>query len=41
LKRRAELKGSGTDPFIDPQSCRAYAANAMNGLESRLSEEKK
>lgn len=39
LKRRAEQKG-GTDPFIDPQSCRAYAATAMKGLESRLAEEK-
>jgi metallo-beta-lactamase class B len=41
LKRRAEMKGAGTDPFIDPQLCRAYAANAMKGLEARLAEEKK
>lgn len=41
LKRRAERAGSGTDPFIDPQACRAYAANAMKGLETRLAEEKK
>ena len=41
LKRRAELKGGGDDPFIDPQACRAYAANAMKNLEARLAEEKK
>jgi metallo-beta-lactamase class B len=40
LKRRAEMKGVGVDPFIDPQLCRAYAANAMKGLEARLAEEK-
>ena len=41
LKRRAELKSGSSDPFIDPQMCRAYAANAMKGLEARLAEEKK
>jgi metallo-beta-lactamase class B len=41
LKRRAEMKATETDPFIDPQLCRAYAANAMKGLEARLAEEKK
>jgi metallo-beta-lactamase class B len=41
LKRRAESKGGGTDPFIDPHACRAYAANAMTGLEARLAEERK
>lgn len=41
LKRRAEMKGAGQDPFIDPQLCRAYAATFMKSLEARLAEEKK
>ena len=41
LKRRAEVKGSSPDPFIDSQGCRVYAAGAMKGLEARLAEEKK
>jgi metallo-beta-lactamase class B len=41
LKRRAVMKAGDPDPFIDPNLCKAYAANAMKGLESRLAEEKK
>ena len=40
LKKRAELKGAGVDPFID-QGCKALAATAMKGLEARIAEEKK
>ena len=41
LKRRAELKGAGPDPFIDPNGCRAYAADGMRRLEARILEESK
>jgi len=40
IKKRAELKGAGPDPFID-QGCKALAATAMKGLETRIAEEKK
>jgi metallo-beta-lactamase class B len=40
IKKRAELKGAGPDPFID-QGCKALAATAMKGLEARIAEEKK
>ena len=40
LKRRAELKGAGPDPFVD-HGCKALAATAMKGLEARIAEEKK
>ena len=41
LKRRAEMKGQGTDPFIDPNGCKAYAADGMKRLEARRAEEAK
>ena len=41
LKRRAQMKAGDPDPFIDANLCKAYAANAMKGLEARLAEEKK
>jgi metallo-beta-lactamase class B len=41
LKRRAVLKGAGPDPFIDPNGCRAYAADGMKRLEARILEESK
>ena len=41
LKRRAEMKGSGADPFIDPGGCKAYAAGGMKLLEARRAEEAK
>jgi len=41
LKRRAELKGEGPDPFIDANGCRAYAAAGMKQLEQRRAEEAK
>lgn len=40
LRKRAELKGAGPDPFVD-QGCKALAATAMKGLEARIAEEKK
>ena len=41
LKRRAEMKGQGADPFIDPNGCKAYAADGMKRLEARRAEEAK
>ena len=41
LKKRAELKGSGPDPFIDSNGCRAYAAAGTKLLEARIAEEAK
>ena len=41
LKRRAELKGNGPDPFIDSNGCRAYAADGMKRLEARIAQEAK
>ena len=41
LKKRAALKGQGPDPFIDPNGCRAYAADGMKRLEARIAEEAK
>jgi metallo-beta-lactamase class B len=41
LKRRGEFKGQGTDPFIDRNGCRAYAADGMKRLEARILEETK
>jgi metallo-beta-lactamase class B len=40
LKKRAEMKGSDPDPFVD-SGCKALAATAMKGLEARIAEEKK
>ncbi len=39
LKKRAAKPP--VDPFIDPQACRALAANAMKALDARVAEEKK
>jgi len=39
LKKRAA--SPAVDPFIDPQACRAYAANAMKALDARVAEETK
>ena len=39
LKKRAAKPA--VDPFIDPQACRALAANAMKALDARVAEEKK
>ncbi len=41
LRRRAEMNGQGPDPFIDPDGCRAYAADGMKRLEARRVEESK
>jgi metallo-beta-lactamase class B len=38
LKRRT-AKSGGTDPFVDPDACRALAASAMKALDARLDEE--
>ena len=40
LKKRAELKGAGSDPFVD-HGCKALAAAAAKGLDARIAEEKK
>ena len=40
IRKRAELKGSEPDPFVD-HGCKALAATAMKGLEARIAEEKK
>jgi metallo-beta-lactamase class B len=39
LKRRAGLKGAEPDPFVDPNGCRAYAADGLKRLEARILEE--
>lgn len=39
LKRRAAAPG--TNPFVDPQGCRAYAASVTTRLDARLAEEAK
>ena len=41
LKKRAALNGKGPDPFIDPNGCRAYAADGLKRLEARIAEEAK
>jgi metallo-beta-lactamase class B len=41
LKRRAERSEPGSDPFVDPQGCRAYAAGARERLDQRLAEERR
>jgi metallo-beta-lactamase class B len=38
LDRRA--KNPGSNPFIDPQACRTYAAKAAQGLDRRIAEER-
>jgi metallo-beta-lactamase class B len=40
IKKRAELKGAGPDPFID-QGCKALAAGALKSFEARIAGEKK
>ena len=40
IRKRAEMKGSDPDPFVD-HGCKALAATAMKGLEARIAEEKK
>ena len=39
LKRRAEK--TTPDPFVDPESCRTYAADAAKRLDARVVEERK
>ena len=41
LRRRAGMKGQGPDPFVDPDGCRAYAADGLKRLEARAIEEAK
>lgn len=40
IAKRASRKPGEPDPFVD-QGCKALAANALKGLESKLAEEKK
>ena len=37
LRRRGQ--GTGSDPFVDPEACRAYAAAATKRLDQRVAEE--
>jgi metallo-beta-lactamase class B len=42
LRRRAERAGTSAaspDPLVDPEGCRAYAADALQRLEARIAEE--
>jgi metallo-beta-lactamase class B len=43
LDRKLKQRGTkrGADPFVDPQGCRAYAADAAKRLDARVAEEKK
>jgi metallo-beta-lactamase class B len=41
LERRAEMNVQGTDPFIDSNGCKAYAADGIKRLEARRAEESK
>jgi len=40
IKKRAEMKGTGPDPFVD-HGCKRLAAVAAKALEARIAEEKK
>ena len=40
IKKRAERKAGGPDPFVD-HGCKALAAGALTALEKRIAEEKK
>jgi len=40
IKKRAEMKGSDPDPFVD-HGCKALAATAMKALDARIAEEMK
>ncbi len=35
-RQRGAAPGGADDPFVDPGACRAYAANAMRGLDERV-----
>jgi metallo-beta-lactamase class B len=39
LARRAQMKSNETDPFIDVNGCKMYAADGMKRLEARMAEE--
>jgi metallo-beta-lactamase class B len=41
LKRRAEKPEAGSEPFVDPEGCRTYAAGARERLDQRLAEERR
>lgn len=40
LEKLESRAAAGGNPFIDPEACRAYAADALQRLERRLAEEK-
>jgi metallo-beta-lactamase class B len=40
LQKRAAKTGAGDDPFVD-HGCKALAATALKGLETKIAEEKK
>lgn len=42
MDRKLQLRASGApdNPFVDPQACRTYAANASQTLDRRLAEER-
>jgi metallo-beta-lactamase class B len=41
LRRRQQATPGANDPFVDPQACRVYAADASRRLDERVSEEKR
>jgi metallo-beta-lactamase class B len=40
-KLRRRTQGTGSDPFVDPGACRAYAAAAATRLDQRVAEERR
>ena len=41
LRRRQQASPGASDPFVDPQACRVYAADAARRLDERVAEEKR
>ena len=41
LRRRQQASPGTSDPFVDPEACRVYAAEAARRLDERVAEEKR